>query len=66
MKYQKEKVKIIIPFKIASENKIKYSMWNLKYNTNQHIYDTETDLQTQKTDLWLTRDEGREGLGVWD
>ena len=22
-------------------------MWNLKYNTKKHIYDTETDLQTE-------------------
>ena len=24
-------------------------MWNLKYNTNEFIYETETDSQTQKT-----------------
>ena len=39
-------------------------MWNLKYDTNVHIYETETDSQTQRTDLWLPS-EG-EGLGVWD
>ena len=37
-------------------------MWNLKYDTNEPIYETES--QTYKTDLWLPR--GREGLGVWD
>ena len=26
-------------------------MWNLKYDTNELIY--ETDSQTQRTDLWL-------------
>ena len=44
-------------------------MWNLKYNTNEHIYETETDSQTQRTDLWLTkgkRSEAGGGLGVWD
>ena len=30
-------------------------MWNLKYNTNQHIYKTEADTQTERTDLWLPR-----------
>ena len=39
-------------------------MWNIKYDTNEHIYKTETDSHTQRTDLWLPR--RREGLGVWD
>ena len=30
-------------------------MWNLKYDTNELIYKTETDSQTQRTDLWLPR-----------
>ena len=30
-------------------------MWNLKYGTNESIYKTETDLQTQRTDLRLPR-----------
>ena len=39
-------------------------MWNLKYDTNELIY--ETDSQTQRTDMWLPR-EGweRDGMGVW-
>ena len=44
-------------------------MWNLKYDTNELIYETETDSQTQRTDLWLPRwkeEWGRDGLGVWD
>ena len=41
-------------------------MWNLK-NTNESIYKTETDSQTQKTNLWLSKEKGKGGdkLGVW-
>ena len=34
-------------------------MWNLKYDTNESIYKTETDSQAQKADLWL------QGVGGW-
>ena len=34
-------------------------MWNLKYDTNELIYETETDTWVQRTDLWFPR--GREG-----
>ena len=37
-------------------------MWNPKYDTNEPIYETETDSQTQRTDLWLPRG-GRSGGG---
>ena len=37
-------------------------MWNLKYDTNEPIYRTETDSQTWRTDLWLPRGSG-EGVG---
>ena len=30
-------------------------MQNLKCNTNEHTYETETDLQTQITDFWMPR-----------
>ena len=33
------------------------AIWNLKYNTNQHIYETKTDTQIERTDLWLPRGE---------
>ena len=33
-------------------------MWNLKYDTNEPIYKTETDSQTWRTDLWLPRERG--------
>ena len=41
---------------------------NLKYDTNELIYKTETDSQIQKTNLWLPKGEGegRDKLGVWD
>ena len=35
-------------------------MWNLKYDTNEPIYETETESQTERTDWWLPR---RRGLG---
>ena len=42
-------------------------MWNLKQDKSEPIYETETDSQTQKTDLWLPRGrwEGGDGWGVW-
>ena len=36
-------------------------MWNLKNNTNESIYKADTGLQTQKTNLWLTKGKGGEG-----
>ena len=43
-------------------------MWNLKYDTNELIYERETDSQTYRTDLWLPRGRGvGEGrIGIWD
>ena len=35
-------------------------MWNLTYDTNEHIYETETDSQIQRTDVVAKR-EGRQG-----
>ena len=46
------------------ERKISYitCMWNLKQNdTNELIYKTEIDSQTQKTNLWLPKGKGEEG-----
>ena len=40
--------------------------WNLKYDTNGPIYETETDSQTQRADLWLPRGMGQ-GRGTdWE
>ena len=36
-------------------------MWNLKYDTNELICETETDPQTWKTYVWLPRDGVEEG-----
>ena len=33
-------------------------MWHLKYDTNELIYKTETDSQTQRIDLWLPTGRG--------
>ena len=41
-------------------------MWNLKYDTNEHIYETETDSHIQRTDLWLPRRGGGGGGKDWD
>ena len=34
-------------------------MWNLKYDTNEFIYETETESQIQTTELWFLQ-------GGWD
>ena len=36
-------------------------MWNLEYDANELIYETETDAQTQRTDLRLPRGRGGRG-----
>ena len=41
-------------------------MWNLKYDTNELIYETETDSQKQRTDLWLPRRKGDGGGMDWE
>ena len=33
-------------------------MWNLNYDTNEHVSKGETDSQTQRIDLWLRRGQG--------
>ena len=53
-------LKIIILSEIR-QRQIPYDityMWNLKYDTNELIYKTETDLHTQKTNLWLPKGKG--------
>ena len=59
-------LEIIILSEVKSDRKrqiydITY-MWNLKNDTNNLIYKTEKDSQTQKTNLWLSNRKGeREG-----
>ena len=36
-------------------------MWNLKYDTEELIYKTETDSWTSRQDLWLLKGKGGEG-----
>ena len=36
-------------------------MWNQKNDTNELIYKTEINSQTQKTHLWLPEGKGGEG-----
>ena len=53
---------------VRRERQIQYDItyrWNPNYETNEFIYITEADSQTQKTDLPLPR-LGRDGEGVWD
>ena len=40
-------------------------MWNLKYDRNELTYKRETDSQTQRTDLWLSRGQGHGGGMDW-
>ena len=55
-------LEVVILSKVSQkERQIPYIVtctWNLKYDTNELIYETETDSQTERTDLWLPR--GRE------
>ena len=43
-------------------------MWNVKYDTNETNFKTETDSQTQRTDLRLPKGGRWEksGVQVWD
>ena len=46
------------------ERQISYDityMWNLKNDTNELIYQTDTDSQTQRMNLWLPKGKGGEG-----
>ena len=58
-------LEIITLSEISQKEKDKYHdityMWNLKYGTNELNYNTETDSQTQRTDLWLPRGRVRGG-----
>ena len=51
----------IILSEVSQTEKDKYYItytWNLKNNTNESIYKTEADSQTQKTNLWLPKGKG--------
>ena len=65
-------LKIIILSEVTRTRQISYDityMWNLKNDTNELIYKTETDSQTSKTNLWLPkgkRELRRDKLGGWE
>ena len=52
-------LKIIILSEVTErERQLPYDityMQNLKYDTNEFIYEREIDSQTQRTDMWLPR-----------
>ena len=64
-------LEIIILSEVNQKEKDKYHMislmcmWILKSDTNEPIYETETDSWTYRTDLWLPRKgrQGEESLG---
>ena len=62
---------ILSEVKSARERQISYNityMWDLKNDTNEPIYKSETDSQTSKINFWLPngKGEGRDKLEVWD
>ena len=68
-------LEIIILSEVSQKEKDKYDityMWNLKYDTNELIYKTETDSRHRKQDIenkrMVTKGERRERdeLGIWD
>ena len=54
------------PTKSERERQMAYItyLWNLKYGTDEPIYRTETKSWTQRRDLWLPREGGREWDGL--
>ena len=55
------KIFILNEVKSERERQIPYNityMLNLKYDMNEHIYETETESQTQRTDWWFPRERG--------
>ena len=40
-------------------------MWNLKYDTNEHIYAMETDVENRLVVTKGAEGWGRDGLGDW-
>ena len=50
----------VIVLSEVSQTETTIIMWNLDYDTDELIYETVTDSQTQRTDLWLPR-EGQGG-----
>ena len=58
-------LEIIKLSEVSQTEKDKYHviphMWNLKYAANEHLSETETDSQTQRTDSCLQKGRGSGG-----
>ena len=52
-----------LSYEVKSERQISHGVtytWNLKHDTNLQDYETKTDSQLQRRDLWLPRGTGEE------
>ena len=59
---------IIILSEVDRKRQIPYDityMWNLKYYTNKHVYETETLTDIENRPVVAKGVWGRDGLGVW-
>ena len=59
-------LEIVILSEVGQTEKDNYyitNKWNLKNNANKFIYKIETDLQTEKIDLWLPNEKEKEREG---
>ena len=65
-------LEIIVRGEVSQKERDKYHRMSLKSgieenDTNEFLHKAETDPQTQKTNLWLSKGKDRrENLGVWD
>ena len=41
-------------------------MWNLKYDTNELLYETDSQTENRLVVAKVEEGWGRDGLGVWD
>ena len=56
------------PKNLSDKTNFSHFMWNLKNDTNESIYETETKSRTWRIDWWLPRGRvwERDGFGVLD
>ena len=63
-------LEIIILSEVSQKEKDKYHdityVWNLKYDTNEHIHEIETDSQTYRTNLCLLWERENGGGKDWE
>ena len=61
-------LEIILLSEVSQKGKDQYHMISLICDTNELIYEIETESQTQRIDLQFPRGKGwgRDGLGVWN